>query len=173
MSLFYAFVSFCFCLFFWIFSLINVLLVFLNNMKLWFFILFCRDNLCKKCGSSCMNIFAYLNSYRLSCLVVWSSRMDSGGLYFRKKYDRALLPGKMPENQFWLLVEISPLHSKKVIDALRDFLVLGYTRREACERHEVSQGYFSGALGRFQCTHQTVSSLIPFYIPEASIPDAG
>ncbi|UMS19634.1 transcriptional regulator [Escherichia coli] len=84
-----------------------------------------------------------------------------------------LLPGKVPDRQFWLLAEISPVHSEKVINALRDFLVLGYTRREACERHEVSQGYFSGALRRFQCIHQTVNSLVPFYISEADIPCAG
>ena len=72
-----------------------------------------------------------------------------------------------------LLAEISPVHSEKVLNALRDFLVLGYTRREACERHEVSQGYFSGALGRIQRTHQAVNRLVPFYISEAGIPYTG
>ncbi|MWP55172.1 transcriptional regulator, partial [Escherichia coli] len=47
------------------------------------------------------------------------------------------------------------------------------TRREACERHEVSQGYFSGALGRFQRTHQTVNRLVPFYISETGVPYTG
>ena len=79
----------------------------------------------------------------------------------------------MTDHHFWLLVEIAPLHSEKVINALRDFLVLGCTRKEACERHEVSQGYFSGALGRFQRTHQAVSSLVPFYISEVGIPYTG
>ncbi|HHA3381935.1 TPA: adhesin biosynthesis transcription regulatory family protein, partial [Salmonella enterica subsp. enterica serovar Freetown] len=96
--------------------------------------------------------------------------MSGEDLYLSKRYGGVLLPGKMPENQFWLLVEISPLHSEKVINALRDFLVLGYTRRETCERHDVSQGYFSGALGRFQRTHQMVNKLVPFYISEAGTP---
>ncbi len=99
--------------------------------------------------------------------------MNDGYLYLTKGRGRALLPGKMSESQFWLLAEISPVHSEKVLNALRDFLVLGYTRREACERHEVSQGYFSGALGRIQRTHQTVNRLVPFYISEAGIPYTG
>ena len=99
--------------------------------------------------------------------------MNGSNLYLRRMHGCALSPGKMSESQFWLLAEISPVHSEKVLNALRDFLVLGYTRREACERHEVSQGYFSGALGRFQRTHQTVNSLVPFYISEAGIPYTG
>ncbi|HAV2168376.1 TPA: transcriptional regulator [Escherichia coli] len=93
--------------------------------------------------------------------------MNDGYLYLTKGQGRALLPGQMSEYHFWLLAEISPVHSEKVINALRDFLVQGYTRREACERHDVSQGYFSGALGRFQRVSMTVSRLAPFYISEA------
>ncbi|HBC5730664.1 TPA: adhesin biosynthesis transcription regulatory family protein [Escherichia coli] len=96
--------------------------------------------------------------------------MNDSYLYLTKMPERVLLLERMPENHFWLLIEISPLHSEKVINALRDFLVLGYTRREACERHDVSQGYFSGALGRIQRIHQTVNKLIPFYISETGIP---
>ncbi|WP_396016554.1 adhesin biosynthesis transcription regulatory family protein [Escherichia coli] len=93
--------------------------------------------------------------------------MSDHFLYLTKGHKQALLPGRMTDHHFWLLVEIAPLHSEKVINALRDFLVLGYTRKEACERHEVSQGYFSGALGRIQRTHQTVNRLIPFYTSKA------
>ena len=52
-----------------------------------------------------------------------------------------LIPGKVPEELFWLLMELSPLRSEKVIRALKDFLVLGYTRKEVCEKYEVSYGY--------------------------------
>ncbi|MDY9723034.1 PapB/FocB family fimbrial expression transcriptional regulator, partial [Escherichia coli] len=52
--------------------------------------------------------------------------MNSSDLYLSKKHGRALSPGKMSESQFWLLAEISPVHSEKVLNALRDFLVLGY-----------------------------------------------
>ncbi|HCU1575905.1 TPA: AFA-III adhesin operon transcriptional regulator AfaA, partial [Escherichia coli] len=54
-----------------------------------------------------------------------------------------------------------------VINALRDYLVMGYNRMEACGRHSVSPGYFSGALKRFQRVSQTVYRLVPFYFPEA------
>lgn len=98
------------------------------------------------------------------------NKMSDQFLYLTKGYKQALPSRRMMERHFWLLVEITPLHSEKVINALRDFLVLGYTRREACERHGVSQGYFSGALGRVQRTHQTVNRLVPFYISETGIP---
>ena len=52
------------------------------------------------------------------------------------------MSGQVPEYQFWLLAEISPVHSEKVINALRDYLVMGYNRMEACGRHGVSPGYF-------------------------------
>ncbi|ELO5001015.1 adhesin biosynthesis transcription regulatory family protein [Escherichia coli] len=95
--------------------------------------------------------------------------MSDGYLYLAKKHGRAYLsPGKMSEHHFWLLADVSSLHSEKVINALRDFLVFGYTRKEACERHNVSPGYFSGALNRFQRVNQTVDKLVPFYLSEAS-----
>ncbi|EFD0578596.1 hypothetical protein FFW67_20690 [Escherichia coli] len=34
--------------------------------------------------------------------------------------------------------------------ALRDFLVLGYARKEVCERYKVSYGYFSLAFKRIR-----------------------
>lgn len=92
---------------------------------------------------------------------------------FLNKVNGGLWPGMMPEEQFWLLVSISPIHSEKVINALMDFMVQGYDRKAACERHGVSQGYFSGAIDRFWRTHQTVNRLIPFYISEAGIPYTG
>lgn len=57
-----------------------------------------------------------------------------------------LKPGEVPESLFWLLVELSSLRSEKVIRALSDFLILGYTRREVCEKYNLSGGHFSVAL---------------------------
>ncbi|UAL58218.1 adhesin biosynthesis transcription regulatory family protein [Edwardsiella tarda] len=99
--------------------------------------------------------------------------MNDHHLYLTRQSRLPLMPGKISENHFYLLIEVSPIHSEKVINALRDFLVMGYPRREACERNRVSQGYFSGALGRIQRTHQMVSKLIPFYISETSISYTG
>ncbi|EPU5339227.1 adhesin biosynthesis transcription regulatory family protein [Escherichia coli] len=75
-----------------------------------------------------------------------------------------LIPGKVNDVHFGLLIDISPIYSDKVIQALRDFLVLGFTRREACERHGVSPGYFSIALGRIQRVSKSVLQLMPYYV---------
>lgn len=84
-------------------------------------------------------------------------------LFLSKNRKDFLLPAQVQEDHFWLLAEISPIHSEKVIQALKDFLVLGYTRREACERHGVSAGYFSVSLGRLQHVSRVVSKLTPWY----------
>ncbi|EAA7540346.1 chaperone protein FaeE [Salmonella enterica] len=44
-----------------------------------------------------------------------------------------LEPGAVSEEQFWLLVDISPIHSEKIILALKDYFVSGYLRRN-CRR---------------------------------------
>lgn len=90
--------------------------------------------------------------------------MRDGYFFLSKNLNESLMPGKMTELHFWLLIEISPIHSEKIIFALKDFLVLGYSRKEVCERHQISPGYFSGALGRFQRVNATVMQLTPFYI---------
>lgn len=79
-----------------------------------------------------------------------------------KQYSTA--PGNMQDIHFFLLVEISALYSEKVIRALRDFLVDGYTRKEACERNNVALSYFSMALRKIQRTEQAVFQLLPYYV---------
>lgn len=74
------------------------------------------------------------------------------------------MPGQVHEIHFWLLVEISPVYSDKVIQALRDFLVLGFTRKESCERHNVSPGYLSTTLGRIQRISKSVSQMMSYYM---------
>ncbi|HAK5377354.1 TPA: transcriptional regulator [Salmonella enterica] len=75
-----------------------------------------------------------------------------------------LIPGQVHEIHFRLLMDISPIYSDKVIQALRDFLVLGFTRKESCERHNVSPGYLSTTLGRIQNISKSVSQLMPYYM---------
>ncbi|WP_407904707.1 adhesin biosynthesis transcription regulatory family protein [Escherichia coli] len=96
--------------------------------------------------------------------------MRENCFFLSKKQNESLMPGKMPELHFWLLIEISPIHSEKIILALKDFLVMGYSRREVCERYHISSGYFSGALGRFQRVNTTVIQLIPFYVQVNPLP---
>ncbi|EFO1599859.1 transcriptional regulator [Escherichia coli] len=83
---------------------------------------------------------------------------------YTQKQKGELVPGQVHEIHFQLLMEISPVYSDKVILALRDFLVLGFTRKESCERHNVSLGYLSTTLGRIQNISKSVSRLMPYYI---------
>ncbi|ELU9693581.1 PapB/FocB family fimbrial expression transcriptional regulator [Escherichia coli] len=73
-----------------------------------------------------------------------------------------LTPGKVSEGLFWSLIELSPLRSEKVIRALKDFLVLGYTRKEVCEKYEVSYSYFSLALKRIRHVDDVVCQLVQY-----------
>ncbi|MJN97651.1 transcriptional regulator [Salmonella enterica subsp. enterica] len=78
----------------------------------------------------------------------------------------SLKSGKIDDIQFALLIEISSIHSEKVILSLKDYLVYGYTRKEACDRHNVSLSYFSCALKRLKKVNQAVSWLAPYYVEE-------
>ncbi|HBE4204097.1 PapB/FocB family fimbrial expression transcriptional regulator [Escherichia coli] len=81
---------------------------------------------------------------------------------FRAK-NRALIPGEISEDFFFILTELSAIHSDKIINALRDYLVLGETRKVSCERYGASISYFSVALGRLFRISQLVSQLAPYY----------
>lgn len=77
--------------------------------------------------------------------------------------NRMLIPGFVSESVFDLLIELSSIHSIKVISALRDYLVLGDARKDVCERYGASISYFSIALGRLFRINQIVSQLICYY----------
>ncbi|TGC04053.1 transcriptional regulator [Escherichia sp. E2586] len=62
----------------------------------------------------------------------------------------------MQEGYFELIIEIAPIYSSKVIASLRDFLVMGVSRKEACLRNDVSPAYFSVALKRFKHTEDLI-----------------
>ncbi len=93
----------------------------------------------------------------------------------REKYEFrvkniSLNPGKMPEDCFEILIELSAIHSQKIINALRDYLVSGDTRKVSCERHGANISYFSIALGRLFRVSQLVSQLAPYYCEEKFYP---
>lgn len=90
--------------------------------------------------------------------------MKNNKSFLKKKQYNYIIPGEMPEFQFWLLVEISPIHSERMIMALKDFFVDGYSRKEVCIKYNISPGYFSGSLGRFQKVVFMVTQLAPYYI---------
>lgn len=86
---------------------------------------------------------------------------------FEARY-RALMPDNMTEEQFWLLIEISPMHSERIVLALRDYLLYGHSRKAACERHGVNNGYLSTCMGRLFHTSHLVAKLAPYYQQEYS-----
>ncbi|HBD5389170.1 TPA: transcriptional regulator [Escherichia coli] len=78
--------------------------------------------------------------------------------------DRYITPGSMSTEHFRYLIEISSINSQKVILAMEDFFVHGKSRKEACERHNVAQGYFSISMRKFLMINSTVAKLAKFYI---------
>ncbi|MFZ5316488.1 adhesin biosynthesis transcription regulatory family protein [Enterobacter asburiae] len=74
-----------------------------------------------------------------------------------------LCPGHIDDEQFWLLISISSMHSDKIIQALRDFLVTGLSRKGACERYDVNSGYFSTCLNRLQRISYISAQLSRYY----------
>ncbi|HAI2923383.1 transcriptional regulator [Escherichia marmotae] len=74
-----------------------------------------------------------------------------------------LIPGKVSEHLFDVLIELSGIHSEKIINALRDHLVSGENRKISCERYGASTSYFSVALGRLFHVSQLASRLAPYY----------
>jgi hypothetical protein len=74
-----------------------------------------------------------------------------------------LISGYVSEEQFWLLVGASSMHSEKVIKALFDYLVNGTTRKSACAEHGVNSGHFSIGLNRLQHLSHTAAKLAAFY----------
>lgn len=72
--------------------------------------------------------------------------------------------GSMSVEHFRHLVEISSINSRKVICALEDFFVNGMTRKDACDKHKVAQGYFSISMRKFIKVNNTVSHLTRYYV---------
>lgn len=93
------------------------------------------------------------------------NRAENGDSRYFSLYTKkgAFVPGAMTEGLFWLLIEISSIHSEKVIAALNEHLVLGYTRREVCERNSVSAGYLSLSLAKLLRVEIAAASLSTYY----------
>ncbi|HAY0106629.1 TPA: transcriptional regulator [Escherichia coli] len=69
----------------------------------------------------------------------------------------------MAHEQFEALIEISSIHSHKIIPALYDHLVRGVSRKEACQQHGVNAGYLSICIKRLARVERIVSDLVRFY----------
>ncbi|EEV0101563.1 transcriptional regulator [Escherichia coli] len=73
--------------------------------------------------------------------------MSSKFIMYPGKVD-TLISGDVSEDKFWLLIEISPIQSQKVICALYDYLVVGASRKVVCEKHRVNNGYITRCMQR-------------------------
>ncbi|EDS3841722.1 hypothetical protein GUD61_000494 [Salmonella enterica] len=63
--------------------------------------------------------------------------------YIYVKKPGHLRSGEVHPEHFRMLIEVSSIHSPKIILAMEDFLVRGIPRKIACEIHGVSPGYVS------------------------------
>ena len=80
-----------------------------------------------------------------------------------QKIKDGLVPGEVTDAHFNLLVALTAIYSEKVILALRLYLVDGYPRKDACERYNVSPGYFSVCLNKLYKTYRTARVLAGYY----------
>lgn len=78
--------------------------------------------------------------------------------------DRFTKPGSMSSEQFDYLIKISSINSEKVIGSLRDFFVRGMSRKEACGKNNVAQGYFSISMKKLIRINNDVAKLSKFYM---------
>lgn len=77
--------------------------------------------------------------------------------------NRMLIPGFVSEEVFDLLIELSSVHSIKIVNAMHDYLVFGENKKDVCDRYGANASYFSIALGRLFRVNQIVSQLISYY----------
>jgi len=74
-----------------------------------------------------------------------------------------LIPGKVPEEQFELLLAGTSIRSEVLIAALCDHLVHGLRATDAWEKHGVNQSQFSRRLRVLQEESARVRALSRFY----------
>ncbi|EDH0020999.1 transcriptional regulator [Salmonella enterica subsp. enterica serovar Bareilly] len=79
------------------------------------------------------------------------------------KRDNSLLPGTVPEDIFWGLVEVSAIRSDKIIKALKDYFVDGKSRKVICLDHDVNNGYLSTSIARMEKAHLLIKQMAYLY----------
>ncbi|EAA7635423.1 transcriptional regulator [Salmonella enterica] len=83
---------------------------------------------------------------------------------FLHKYKLGILKqGEVRMEIFDILVTLSKINSEKVICALRDFLVNGVSRKEACLNNSLSLGYFSISLKKLNDTNNCIAGIIHYH----------
>ncbi|EIR7861885.1 adhesin biosynthesis transcription regulatory family protein [Escherichia coli] len=81
----------------------------------------------------------------------------------RSSSESMLTAGCLDEEHFLLLMDISPICSKKVFDSLRAYLVDGRSRKFVCECYNISNGYLTVSLNRLNKIHQNICRLSEYY----------
>lgn len=77
--------------------------------------------------------------------------------------DKVLLPGTISEMHFHLLVSISSIHSYKAILAMKEYLVDGVPRKEACAKYSLNNGYFSVTISKLIRVNDLAARLSIYY----------
>lgn len=72
--------------------------------------------------------------------------------------------GTVNKDMFFILIDISSVRSEKVINALTDFFVYGYSRNKVCEKYNVNQGYLSVKIKELQLLGRKIKDIIPYYL---------
>lgn len=92
---------------------------------------------------------------------------DDDSLHYRSSVDSFIrkenVKNLLSDEQFDLLMELSSIHSQKVILAMHDHLVKGDLRKVVCEKYAVNAGYLSVCIGRLRRIERSVSKLARFY----------
>ncbi|ENF3171759.1 TPA: PapB/FocB family fimbrial expression transcriptional regulator [Escherichia coli] len=73
---------------------------------------------------------------------------------------QTLYPGDVEKELFWFIIDISSIRSDKMIHALHDHLVEGYTRIEVCNRYHVNPGYLSIKIKEIQGLYEKINKFI-------------
>lgn len=79
------------------------------------------------------------------------------------KRESRLISGAVPEDVFWLLIELSAIRSDKIINALKGYFVEGKTRKHLCDEFSVNNGYLSTSIARVERAHAVVKGLFSLY----------
>ncbi|MEG2683443.1 PapB/FocB family fimbrial expression transcriptional regulator [Citrobacter sp.] len=81
----------------------------------------------------------------------------------------SLFPGRVSVQYFSLLADISPIRSRKVIQALHGYFVEGLPRGQVCEAHGVGQGYLSVKIKELKILNRKIHDLCRFCLLPGSV----
>lgn len=81
--------------------------------------------------------------------------------------NKTLSPGQVSDEQFCMLIDISPVRSDKVINALQEYFVNGIARSVICEKYNVNPGYLSIKIREIQSLSRKIIDIYPYYCQDS------